>query len=255
MPSETTAPQRTLYRAAHSLGARSRLGRRLIRRASQWTTLQKLLLGGPTILRPWESDEQFRAAAKDPISVSLCTPESLYTLYEAMLCARNLDGDVAEVGVFTGGSAMLLARLLADTGKDLFLFDTFEGLPESTDEAEDRAWKSGDLSASLDAVKRRLAPWDTVHFAAGTFPDTAAVVGDRSFALVHVDVDIQQSVHDCCEFFYPRVVPGGVIVFDDYGYRSCPGARAAVDEFFADRPEAPFYVPTGQALIWKRAED
>jgi O-methyltransferase len=103
-------------------------------------------------------------------------------------------------------------------------------------------------------VKQRLSPWDNVQFGVGMFPATAGIAEDRKFALAHVDVDIEQSVRDCCEFFYPRVVAGGIMIFDDYGYRSCPGARAAVDDFFRDRPETPFYVPTGQALVWKRSD-
>jgi O-methyltransferase len=66
-----------------------------------------------------------------------------------------------------------------------------------------------------------------------------------------VDVDIYRSVLDCCRFFYPRLVTGGAIVFDDYGRNSCPGAKAAVDEFFADTPEQPVYVATGQAFVVK----
>ena len=90
---------------------------------------------------------------------------------------------------------------------------------------------------------------DRIDFHAGCFPDTATGLGDKRFAFVHVDADIYCSVHDACEFFYPRLVPGGVIVFDDYGFPSCPGARAAVDEFFDGRPEQPLYLGTGQALV------
>ena len=64
-------------------------------------------------------------------------------------------------------------------------------------------------------------------------------------------VDIRQSVLDCCEFVYPRMVPGGVLVFDDYGFLTCPGARAAVDEFFSDKPEHALVLHTGQAIVFK----
>jgi O-methyltransferase len=66
-----------------------------------------------------------------------------------------------------------------------------------------------------------------------------------------VNVDLYRSVRDCIEFLYPRMVPGGFLVFDDYGFPSCPGARRAVDEAFAKRPEVPICLPTGQCLVVK----
>ena len=54
-----------------------------------------------------------------------------------------------------------------------------------------------------------------------------------------------------CEFVYPRLVPGGMMVFDDYGFWSCPGARMAVDQFFAEKLERPLALPTGQAIVTK----
>jgi len=69
---------------------------------------------------------------------------------------------------------------------------------------------------------------------------------------VHIDVDIYQSVKDCCEFFYPRLHAGGVMLFDDYGKWTCPGAKLAVDEFFATKPEKRFYFPSGQCFVIKQ---
>ena len=64
-------------------------------------------------------------------------------------------------------------------------------------------------------------------------------------------MDIYKSVIDCCEFIYPRLLKGGVLIFDDYGFRSCPGAKKAVDYFFRDKIEVPLILPTGQAIIFK----
>ena len=60
-----------------------------------------------------------------------------------------------------------------------------------------------------------------------------------------------ESIRDAVEYVYPRLVPGGCLIFDDYGFPSCPGARQAVDELFANRPEVPLCLPTGQALVVK----
>lgn len=70
-----------------------------------------------------------------------------------------------------------------------------------------------------------------------------------SFA--HIDVDLYASVLDCCRFIYPRLVRGGFMVFDDYGFPTCPGARKAVDDYFATAPSYPLVLPTGRALVFK----
>lgn len=56
---------------------------------------------------------------------------------------------------------------------------------------------------------------------------------------------------DCCKFFYPRMERGGVMIFDDYGFVSCPGAKMGVDKFFLDKAENPTYLPTGQCVVFK----
>jgi len=56
---------------------------------------------------------------------------------------------------------------------------------------------------------------------------------------------------DCCDFFYKRLARGGIIIFDDYGYITCPGAKKAIDEFFSGKPEYPCYLPTGQCFAIK----
>ena len=78
-------------------------------------------------------------------------------------------------------------------------------------------------------------------------------MSDSRVAFAHVDVDVYQSVWDCCEFIYPRLTTGGVMVFDDYGFPTCPGARKAVDEFFANKPETPIILQTGQAIAIRSA--
>jgi len=77
---------------------------------------------------------------------------------------------------------------------------------------------------------------------------------DLAFHMVcfaHIDLDLYQGVLDTLAFVYPRMPTGGVIVCDDYGFASCPGARRAIEEFFADKPEKPLALLTGQAVIHK----
>ena len=75
------------------------------------------------------------------------------------------------------------------------------------------------------------------------------VIRYMRFCFVHVDIDMARSVLDCCEFFFPRLVPSGVMIFDDYGFLSTKSARDAVDRYFADRVGRPIYLPTGQCIV------
>lgn len=135
-------------------------------------------------------------------------------------------------------------------GVTLRLFDTFEGMPET--DAERDYHHAGDFqNTSLEAVKKSVGEGDEVHFYQGFIPDTFSGLEDSKICFAHIDVDIYRSVLDGCRFVYERLVPSGVIVFDDYGFPSCPGARMAVDEFFADKPEVPLALHTGQAIVIK----
>ena len=169
-------------------------------------------------------------------------------LYRLAMQALALPGDFAEVGVYQGGTATLLADLLLDSARPLHLFDTFTGMPP-TDAHRDMHVEGDFSDTSVEAVSRLVAHSTSTRLYPGFFPATAEPLGAQRFAFVHVDVDIYQSVLDSCDFFHPRLVPGGFLLFDDYGWTSCPGARAAVDAYYAGRPEQPVYLPTGQALV------
>lgn len=165
---------------------------------------------------------------------SLC-PWSRLNLLRELIEGLTIDGAAAEVGVYKGGSALVIAEAAPD--RTVHLFDTFRGIPDMVSE-HDNHHKAGDFAdASLDDAKRMLADCRNVEFHVGVFPETAGPVADRKFAFVHVDCDIYRSVWECCKFFYPRMNAGGIMVFDDYHAWSCVGAKIAVDNFFADKPE------------------
>jgi O-methyltransferase len=73
---------------------------------------------------------------------------------------------------------------------------------------------------------------------------------DRTYCFIHVDCDIYESHLDCLNLLYDRLVPGGIVVFDDYAQPKWPGATRAVDEFFADRPERPVKLASRQNPAW-----
>jgi len=183
---------------------------------------------------------------------TLTRPDRAYVLQQCARQAMHLPGDFAEAGVFRGGTAWFLADLLAERGdqRPLHLFDSFAGMPADADPLRD-GHAGGDFGdTSLEAVRALLAPYPNAVFHPGFLPATFAGLEDRRFAFVHVDVDIHAAVRDAIAFFYPRLVPGGVLLFDDYGFEIYKrAARKAVDDAFADKPEQPLVLRTGQCLV------
>lgn len=209
------------------------------------------------IFSPWLGDGSFGAIRDRVSEFSLVSPDRLWILHCLATNARNLTGDFVECGVFKGGTARLLAEVLATDAaaaagtRRLMLFDTFGGMPD-TDSAVDKH-RQGDFSdTSLESVRRNVGTWAFAEFHAGFIPDSFAGARFDRIALLHVDLDIRKSIMDTLEECFDRVVRGGFILFDDYGFESCYGARLAVDSFFEGRPEVPICLPTGQALVVKR---
>lgn len=201
---------------------------------------------------PWLAETgAFRDLADKAKPFSLVSEDRLWVLYSLAQQAKQLKGDFWECGVYKGGTAIMLAEIIANTTtKRLRLFDTFSGMPE-TDPDKDYHRKGDFADTSLAAVKQRVGDKNTISYHQGFIPDTFAGLENETLAFAHIDVDIYQSVMDCCEFIYPRLVSGGFMLFDDYGFPSCPGARQAVDTFFANKAEVPLVLHTGQALVMK----
>ena len=108
------------------------------------------------------------------------------------------------------------------------------------------------MAAPLASVKQQLSSFQHMtEFRAGWMPDTFVGLEDKQYAFVHIDVDFYQSTLDCCGYFYTRLTPGGILLFDEYGWPSAHGEKVAADEYFADKPERPIALITGQALVLK----
>ena len=201
--------------------------------------------------RSAQHGDHFQSAYVKIAAHTLVEQVRCYVLWHLCKHARGVKGDAAEVGVYKGGTAKLMQIALERSAKDLFLFDTFNGIPHSNSQVDKH--KKGDFADSdIGEVRAFLGNVVGTRLIEGTFPDSAiAIQGRRQFSIVHVDVDVHQSVIACCEYFYPRMTPAGVMVFDDYGFAQCAGARKAVDEFFVGRRSTPIYLPTGQAIVIK----
>jgi O-methyltransferase len=203
---------------------------------------------------PWEGHPEFAEYHRRIDRYTMVRRDSCYILLKTLQQALMLEGAFVECGVFRGGTALLESMVISGrgSGRELHLFDSFQGMPETTEGVD--AFGRGDFaSTSAQAVAELLSPYPFVRMHVGFIPDTFQGLDLDRIAWAHVDVDIYQSVIDSIEYIYPRLVPGGYLIFDDYGYPSCPGARRAVDESFVNRPEVPICLPSGQCLVVKLA--
>lgn len=178
--------------------------------------------------------------------------ERKYTVYQLLRSLQWLEGDIAECGTYNGSTAyfMALASEESDACRNIYLYDSFEGLSQPA--AEDGSyWRAGDLACAEDVARKNLAIFRNVHFLRGWIPTRFNEAAGCSFCFVHIDVDLYQPTRESIEFFFPRLQPGGMLVCDDYGFESCPGARRAMDEFFNNKRERIIHLPTGQGLVLK----
>lgn len=196
----------------------------------------------------WNSDNDFIQIMKKTSGRTLVDVVRCYVIYQICKQVTTLFGEIAEVGVYKGGTAKLIS--VTSPNKKIFIFDTFEGMPETKSGVD--LHKQGDFNdCSEGEVLSFLSDCNNIVCKKGLFPESATSIQLLRFSFVHIDVDIYQSVKDCCSFFYSRMVSCGVMLFDDYGFPTCPGAKKAVDEFFSDKKEQPIYLPTGQCLVVK----
>lgn len=170
---------------------------------------------------------------------------------------RDVPGDVAECGVFTGGSLTAIALYLRENrlAKHVFGLDSFQGFDESVhkdillggvaDSEKRIGGFKGTSLAHVGAKLARLRLLDTVTLVPGYFVESLETLPALRFSFVHLDCDIYDSYQQTLAYFYPRMSPDGVILFDEYNDPPWPGCNLAVDEFLADKPEKPVTITMG----------
>jgi len=181
---------------------------------------------------------------------TLVSKDRCWNIYSFCKHCSVIGGDFVECGVYKGGTAYIIANAISDDTV-LHLFDTFDGMPElaNNDPAPE---KSGDYKSNFDDVVSFLSGFNNICFYRGVMPETFKTVNVPKVSFLHVDVDLYASTRDVFGFFYDKMVIGGVILCDDYGFPGyADAAKRAVDEFFIDKKETPIYLPTGQCLIIK----
>ncbi len=187
--------------------------------------------------------------------IVIAKPEAVVSLLRAVsyIIDNDIPGALVECGVFKGGNIVAMLRALLAKGRvdrDIYLFDTFEGMPfpeevdvfytgeKAVDEwkAKRRPDGSSDwVNSSLEETRANVAtikeyPADRLLFVKGLVEDTLPSQAPQQIALLRLDTDFYRSTKHELMHLYPRLVPGGVLIIDDYGAFS--GARKATDEYF-----------------------
>jgi hypothetical protein len=178
----------------------------------------------------------------------LITNNEAYQIFTVVKGTAKVRGDIAEVGVYKGGSAKLICE--AKGSRTLHLFDTFEGFPSPCETDDQLQTYAGRFCASFEDAKDYLGRYPNVYFYKGLFPTSAESLKDKIFSFVHLDVDFFESTLDGLKYFYPRMSQGGIIMCHDY--MTYHGVRKAIDEFFQDKPETIIELPgADQRLVVK----
>lgn len=185
---------------------------------------------------------------------TMTTPPRIYALARAVeyIVRRDIPGAVVECGVWRGGSMMAVALTLQRLGasdRDLYLYDTFEGMTEPGEEdVKHTGERAADLledpdtqehyraAASLEEVREAVLgvgyPHHRIHFVQGPVEETLPGAAPAEIALLRLDTDWYSSTKHELVHLYPRLVTGGVLIIDDYAYWQ--GSRQAVDEYVAE---------------------
>ncbi len=168
----------------------------------------------------------------------------------------GIEGDFAELGVWKGNSAAILAHFASQSGRRLFLFDTFSGFDRRDLVGVDQIQHRDFSDTSIEGVRETVGNPGHTTYLQGFFPDTITdEVRERQFALAHIDCDLYEPMKAALAFFYPRMPKGGMLILHDYSSGSWAGAPRAIDEFTKATGEYITLWPdkSGTAMIRKSA--
>ncbi len=187
----------------------------------------------------------------------------LHTLVWAAESALNLPGDFVECGVFEGFMSSVVMDVLEFEKRDktFYLYDTFEGFSDKYSDPDDYGPTSGfyrfaqklyDQPGLYERVRQRFAPWPNAKVIRGVVPDVFAEDSPERICYLHVDLNAPRAERGALEALFDRVVPGGMVVFDDHGWKVFYKQKAEHDAFMRARGYAVMELPTGQGLVIKR---
>jgi O-methyltransferase len=183
---------------------------------------------------PWNKDRHFKDTFLLVQDFTLVDEYRCFELWKLVEQAAKLEtGDLIEIGVWRGGTGAIIARQAKRCALNatVHLCDTFTGVVKAG--SNDSSYKGGEHSdTSADAVERLLQRLtvNNVRLHEGVFPDqTGRELENLTFRFCHVDVDVYQSAQDILAWIWGRMVPGGILVYDDYGFKCCDGITKHVE--------------------------
>jgi len=179
----------------------------------------------------------FAAMVSETLEAGMICPGRLANLIHYAMQVSTLPGEITEFGCNVGRTAAILSHVLS---RPVWLYDSFEGLPGR--KAQDAGTMPHFDRGAFATSEAEVFAW----FARFSLPEPvvykawfSAIPEDKlpKISFAHLDGDMYESIRDSLSLVYPRLVRGGVIVVDDYGWSGCVGPKVAVDEFMADKPE------------------
>lgn len=187
----------------------------------------------------------------------------LHTLIWAANNTRGLPGDFVECGVFKGDMSWVVANILDFASEDrvFYLYDSFEGFSPEYSSKDDfplnpdyleyanRFYKIPDL---FDQVQERFKTFPNVRVIKGFLPDTLSQAAPERIAYLHLDLNSPAAEFGTLEILFDRVVAGGIIILDDYGWFEFLKQKRAADKFMQSRGYSFLELPTGQGVVVKR---
>jgi len=214
-----------------------------------WFAADNLITYGHT--HGFLTDQRFVAAVVSarPTASERSIAWRTHTLCWAADSVASLAGDFVECGSYRGFSAEVLMHFTAGLpNRHFWLYDLFDpaGGPGEGGRLPDHG---PDLA---NAVRARFLPWHNVIVTQGKVPDVLAQVAPARIALLHVDMNNAEAEQGALQFLFERITPGGLIIFDDYGWSGYQDQKAAADAFMRERSLSVLELPTGQGLVVKR---
>jgi len=204
---------------------------------------------------PWCSDQNFLNLYDQIRNNTLVDIFRCYEIFTLVQQVSKLQkGAFIEIGVFKGGTGAVIASQVKACALDetVYLCDTFEGVVKSSQ--VDTHYVNGEHSTSQAPVEELLKALDldNIVLLQGIFPDdTAHIVENEMFRFCHIDVDVYQSAKDIMDWIWPRMVVGGVVVYDDFGFSSCEGIKKHVEEQMNLTDRLVIYNLNGHAIVVK----
>ena len=188
----------------------------------------------------------------------------LNTLVWAARCSSKLDGDFIECGTFKGDMAWVILKAIRfQRMKDraFYLYDSFEGFSRKYSSEKDFPDSPGFLEYAekfykrpglYENVKKRFEGIDNVYIVKGFLPDSLLLNSHQKIAFLHIDLNSPGPEIGVLECLFDRVVPGGSIILDDFGWILHKKQMDAEIAFFEKRNQVVLELPTGQGLVIKR---